>query len=99
MQLTLRMLRKQGYRCKIVEHFNHYPKTRQDLFGCFDILAVGNGHTLAVQTTSYSNVASRVRKITDSDAIGDIRDAGWRMLVHGWHKPKHRWLCREVDVS
>ncbi len=98
-QLTLKALRKQGYRAAVVEKWNHHVKIRQDLFGIIDVLAVGNGETVAVQCTTYSNVASRVNKIADSDAIDDIRDAGWKVLVHGWRKPKHRWECREVDVS
>lgn len=98
-QLTLRALRKAGYTAAVVEHWNPHAKIRQDLFGIVDVLAVGNGETVAVQCTSYPNVPSRVRKFADCEAIGDMRDAGWRLLVHGWRKPKHRWECREVDVS
>ena len=98
-QLTLKRLRGLGYRCAIVEKWNSHVKIRQDLFGIIDVLAVGNGETVAVQCTTYTNVSSRVKKIADSDAIDDIRDAGWKVLVHGWRKPKHRWECREVDVS
>ena len=88
-----------GYRAAVVEHWNPHAHIRQDLFGIIDVLAVGKGETVAVQCTSYSNVASRVNKIADSEAIGDIRDAGWKVLVHGWRKPKHRWEVREVDCS
>ena len=88
-----------GYRAAVVEHWNPHAHIRQDLFGIIDVLAVGKGGTVAVQCTSYSNVASRVTKIADSEAIGDIRDAGWKVLVHGWRKPKHRWEVREVDCS
>lgn len=98
-KLTLALLRKQGYRAAVVERWNSHAKIRQDLFGIVDVLAVGNGETIAVQCTSYPNVAVRVRKITESEAIADIRSAGWKFLVHGWRKPKHRWEVREVDVS
>ena len=98
-QLTLRLLRKMGYRAAVVEKWNPHAHIRQDLFGIIDVIAVGKGETVAVQCTSYSNVASRVTKIADSEAIGDIRDAGWKVLVHGWRKPKHRWEVREVDCS
>ncbi len=98
-QLTLKLLRKQGYRAAVVEKWNPHAHIRQDLFGIIDVLAVGNRETVAVQCTSYSNVSSRVNKIAESDAIGDIREAGWRVLVHGWRKPRHRWECREIDVS
>lgn len=98
-QLTLREMRNRGYTCEVVEKFNYHSKTRKDLYGCIDVLCVGNGETVAVQSTTYTNVASRVSKIAEADAVGEMREAGWRILVHGWHKPKHRWVCREVDCS
>ena len=49
---------------------------------------------------SDSNLSSRVRKIEDMpETVEALRNAGWRILVEGWKKPKHRWVCREVDVS
>ena len=98
-QLTLRMLRKQGYRAEVVERWNPHAMIRQDLFKCIDVIAIGKGETVGVQSTSYKNVASRVRKMADAEAIGDLREAGWRLFVHGWRKPKHRWEVREVDIS
>lgn len=98
-QRTLKRLREAGYRAAVVEKWNPHAKLRQDLFGCVDVLAIGNGETVAVQATSYSNVASRVSKLTDSDALADMREAGWKVLVHGWRKVKNRYQCREVDLS
>ena len=99
-QLTLRKLRADGgYDVAVVEHWNHYAKCRQDLFGVIDILAVGKGETVAVQCTSYSNVSARVRKIADAEALPGMRSAGWRILVHGWHKKAGKWVVREVDCS
>ena len=98
-QNTLKNLRDRGYRAQVVERWNPHAKVRQDLFGIIDVLGVGNGETIAVQSTSYSNVAARIRKIAEAEAIGDIRDAGWKIEVHGWHKKKNRWEVRIVDVS
>lgn len=99
-QRTLAKLRKEGYRAAVVEKWNPHAKIRQDLFGVVDVLAIREGETLAVQSTSGSNVASRVHKIEESDALADIREAGWRFVVHGWRKNANgRWQCREVDVS
>ena len=94
-------MRKLGYRAAVVEKWNPHAKIRQDLFGCIDVVAVGNGETVGIQATSDNggNVAARCRKIADAEAVGDLREAGWRLLVHGWKKPRHRWECREVDVS
>ena len=96
---TVKYLEKQGYYAKTVERWDDFAKRRKDLFGVIDVLAVGNGETVAVQVTSKANISTRCRKIADSEATPFMRDAGWRILVHGWHKPKHRWELKEVDVS
>lgn len=98
-QRSLALLRERGYRAAVTERWNAFAKIRQDLFGIVDVLAIGNGETVAVQCTSYANVSSRVQKIADAEATPDMRKAGWKILVHGWHKVKGRWQVREVDVS
>lgn len=98
---SLAKLRKDGYVAEIVEKFNSFTKTRKDLWGIIDILAIRRDEVLGVQTTSWANVSARVKKITDSEHIGAIREAGIRVVVHGWRKnPKtNRWEVREVDLS
>jgi hypothetical protein len=99
-QRSLAHLKDAGYRAAVVEKWNPHARIRQDLFGCIDIIAVGNGETLAVQTTSGSNVAARVKKIAEAEALPDIRAAGWKIFVHGWRKAANgRWTLRVVDVS
>ena len=99
-KLTLRHLRDQGYTCQVVEVWNPHARIRQDLFGIVDVLGVRDGETIAVQTTSASHVAERVRKIAESEHIAAIRSAGWTVHVHGWEKVGRKWtLKREVDVS
>ena len=100
-QRSLAQLRERGYQCHIVEYWNAFSRKRVDLFGIFDILGVGNGETIAVQTTSRGNISSRLTKITDSDKIGECRKAGWRVEIHGWDKAptSGRWRCKTVDVS
>lgn len=93
-------LEKQGYRVAIVEHWNHYTQRRHDLFGIIDLLCLRGSETLAIQTTSASNMSARVKKIAESDAIADIRAAGWGFVVHGWKKGANgRYTLREIDVS
>lgn len=97
---TLKALRAEGWRAAVVERWNPHAKIRHDLFGVVDVLAVRDGETLAVQATSGSNAAARVKKIADAEATGDIRAAGWRLEVWGWRKNSAgRWVCRVVDVS
>ena len=99
-QLTLRHLRADGWTAEVVEHWNPHARVRNDLFGFVDVLALRGDETLAVQTTSVSNVPARVRKIAESPLVGAVREAGWSIRVHGWKKVSGRWtLARDVDVS
>jgi hypothetical protein len=93
------MLRERGFQAQVVERWNPHARVRQDLFGIVDIVAVGQGCTIAVQTTSYSNVSSRVQKIRQAEVLPVLLDSGWVVWVHGWHKVGGRWKCREVRIS
>lgn len=97
---SLKVMRERGYRAQVVERRVPYTNTTLDLFGIIDIVCVGKGETIGIQATSGSNVASRIAKIEDSDALADLREAGWKVVVHGWRKnAKGRWQLREVDIS
>ena len=97
-QRSLAFLRGRGYRVAICEHWNHYAKVRQDLFGIIDLLAIRPGEVLGVQATSYSNVSARLHKIAESEAAPDIRAAGIKIEVHGWHKKGKVWEPRVVTL-
>jgi len=97
---TLAELRKDGYLAAVVEKWNPHAKIRQDLFGCVDVLGIREGETIAVQATSGSNVASRIKKMTDTEALHTMRKAGWTIQVWGWRKGSHgRWEVRIEDLS
>ena len=98
-QLTLKNLRERGYMSEVVEHWNSFARIRQDLFGIIDVIGVGNGETIAVQSTSYTNTSARQKKMMDSIALPEIRDANWKVEIHGWHKVKNRWKVRIIDLS
>jgi hypothetical protein len=98
-QRSLKYLRDQGYKCWIVEHWNHFARIRQDLFGCIDILAIGNGETLAVQTTSRGNVSARVKKIVENEYYPEMVRSGWKVQVHGWGKLKAGWDNKIVELN
>ena len=101
MTLTLRTtkhLRQQGYMVATVETYNYFTKRKHDLFGCIDLLAIGNGETLAIQVTSKSNMSARIHKIEDSEALPEMLRSGWRVLVHGWWKNKsNRFELKEFE--
>ena len=89
MSLTLRTtkhLREQGYLVATVEHYNSFTRRKHDLFGCIDLLAIGNGETLAIQVTSRSNMSARIKKIQDAEALPEMLRSKWRIIVHGWDK-------------
>ena len=98
-QRSLAYLREEGYTVAIVERWNPHARIRQDLFGFIDLLAIRKDETLAVQVTS-TGVSSRIKKIMESDFLPKVRDAGWRIIVHGWRKnSKGRYVLRVEDIS
>jgi len=98
-QRSLAHLRKTCQAVQVVERWCAFSRRRVDLFGVVDILALRGEETIAVQTTSWANTSARVRKIAESEHIGTMRNAGWRIVVHGWRKNGHRWEMKEIDVS
>lgn len=101
MSLTLRTtkhLKEQGYLVATVEHYNSFTRRKHDLFGCIDLLAIGNGETLAIQVTSRSNMSARIKKIEDNLALPEMLRSKWRILVHGWDKGTNgRYRLKEFE--
>lgn len=99
--LTLRQLRAMDYPAiEVVERWIPGANIRKDLFGFIDILAIDRcGNVLAVQATSKSNMAARVKKIGESELIDHVRKAGWSIEVWGWFKKENRWIADIKDVS
>lgn len=93
-------LKDEGFKTlQTVEWYNAFTKRKHDLFGIFDVLAVGNGRTLAVQVTSRDNMSSRRKKITESEAFDECALAGWAVELHGWYKEKNRWKVKVEVLS
>lgn len=90
-QRTLKKMRDEGYTAEVTEHWNPFAKIRKDLFGFIDVMAVGNGKIIGVQTTSYSNISARVKKILASPHYPTLKDAGFEIHVHGWKKVGARY--------
>lgn len=79
---------------------------KKDLFGFGDLLAIRRGEVLLVQTTSSTNMAARITKITESPLLAKVREAGIGIVVHGWAnrvvkrgEPKREWTLRVEDLS
>ncbi len=104
-QCSLDALRKDCQAVEVVEHwqsfFGRKGGVRKDLFGFIDIIALRDGETIAVQSTSWTNVSARVKKIAESENVAAVRKAGWKIIVHGWRKnaETNRYECKTIDVS
>ena len=96
---TLEKLRKDGYVCAIVEHWNSHAGVRQDLYGFIDILAIKEGEILGVQTTSKKCFSDHVQKIIKHKNFIAVKKSGIRIILHGWEKEavgkRLLWKCKE----
>ena len=110
-QRSLKMLRGLGYSVAIVEHFNSFTKTRNDLYGFADLIAIDDYETLLIQVTSGSHTSNRVKKILANDVakrwVGHphrrIEVHGWRPLVayrkDGSKAKLPRWEAKLIPVT
>ena len=97
-QRTIALLRSRGSLCDIVESYNAFTKRKKDLFGIFDILAIGNNETIGVQITSKANMSARIKKIQESEFLPELLNSSWRIVVIGWFKQKNgRYDYKEFE--
>ena len=102
---TLRRLRAEGFMVEVVERWNCFSKTKKDLFGCFDLLAISpDGVTHAIQVTTGSNHAARIKKLRAAShvtTVGEVATlvtlnrANWVCTVESWSlRANGRWEQR-----
>jgi hypothetical protein len=92
-QRTLKLLRKCGYLCAVVEKWNAHAGIRQDLFGFADIIAVHRfrePRMLLIQATGHTNVAGRLAKVKPMLPLRIWLGAGGAFEVWGWNGKKLR---------
>jgi hypothetical protein len=94
-------LRAAGWTVGVVEQRIPNTNITRDLFGFIDLVAIRGPVTMGVQVTSGSNVAARIRKIAEAEHVGAVRQAGWKIVVHGWRRSARSgdWVLRIVDLS
>lgn len=97
---SLRLLRSEGYTAQVVEKFNPWSRTRIDLFGFIDIVAIRKDIVgiLGVQTTSGVNLSARIKKASQIPEFNLWMSAGNIVEFHGWRKLKNlpgnkQWDC------
>jgi len=103
---SLALMRKEGYVCAIVEHFNAWAGVRQDLYGFIDIVCLRGDKRgiLGIQTTSTGNINARIKKIKDNPIYKLWLKCGNGIQVQGWSKKgakgkvKH-WTVKKVDIT
>jgi hypothetical protein len=98
-QLTLKLLREEGWTVEVVERWIPGANIRKDLFGFIDLVALKGDLTLGVQATSYSNMGARIKKIENAELLSQVRRASWHLWVIGWRKQNNRWTHKVVDLS
>jgi len=95
---SLAHLRELGYTAKVVEHWNHFARIRQDLFGA-DLLALKPGApVLVVQTTTGANHASRRTKLEAAGFIALWTGAGAVLEIWSWAKQGQRGQRKQWQV-
>ncbi len=109
---TLEYIRSQGWIADIVERFNPYAGKfgrRKDMFGFGDIIAMGEGSIIAIQSCGQA-FSEHCRKITQDKLVAPnaflwMKNGGRLMLI-GWRKIKlhrggkaMRWSPRIKEFS
>lgn len=102
-QRSLKFLREAGWTVEVVEHWNSYTRTRKDLFGCIDLVALRQGELAGIQTTS-GHGSARIAKIKAEPRMVKWLEAGGTLYVHGWAKRGARgkrklWDCRVIKLT
>ena len=99
-QRSLNILRERYPLVEVVEHWNPFARIRKDLFGWADLLCVDNDTVIAVQVTSKSNMSARRRKIREAQSAALwLESPNRKILLHGWHKVKGRWVFVEEELK
>lgn len=85
-QRTLKHYRELGFDCWVVEKWNPHAKVRQDLFNFIDIVAMDGDRIIGIQSTSYSNHATRRNKILENKYAQVWYRSGGEIIVSSWRK-------------
>ena len=94
-------MESENYHVENGEHYSTFSRRYHDFLGFADLVCVHKetGDVILVQSTSDSNVSSRINKITNHENLPIARKAGWGIQVHGWRKKLNRWRVRREDLS
>ena len=88
-QRTLRYLREKGLLVDRVELWNPYAGKfgqRKDLFGLFDLLCLGTGKIIGVQTTSGNQHSKHHRTMLENAHLEEWLKCGGEAWLISWKK-------------
>ena len=90
--MTKRYYEEQGCTVGDGRSYNAYSKTRHDLYGFIDLLAIDDNETIAIQATiGMNNLPARVQKIVESENANRwIWGPCRRIVIVAWRKLKQR---------
>jgi len=94
-QRSLKLMRDRGFYAEVVERYNAFSKVKNDFAGFIDILCLAEGKIIGVQTTSYSNISARRKKILTHDNYSIVKNSGIEIHIHGWRKVNNKWQAKE----
>lgn len=69
------------------------------MWGFVDLLAIRRDEVLGVQVTSKAHRSDHVRKISEHENVGKVREAGIGIHLHLWEKKANRWTLTVEDLS
>jgi hypothetical protein len=98
-QRSLKYMRDNGFYAEVVERYNSFTKRKNDFAGFIDILCLGQGAVIGVQTTSWGHTSDRLKKILEHENLNIVREAGIKIEVHGWQKKGARWQVKIIHVE
>ena len=101
---TLEALRLWGATAQVVERWNPHSKTRLDLFGFADVLAMLGDNLIAVQATSGPHHANRKEKILAEPRAARWLRCGNLIELWSWSKQGARgkrklWTARKEEIT
>jgi hypothetical protein len=103
---TLQHLKKLGYTAQVVEQTIRGKGMvfKRDLFGCIDVLALGDGRAWGIQACAGSSHAARLTKAKQQPGLADWLRCGNRFEVWSWAKQGPRgkrkvWTLRREAVT
>lgn len=101
-QRTIAWCKRNDMKPGNVQRYIAKIKRFQDLFGFIDIIALpAVGKLVAIQATSGTNHASRVKKVRTFVELRHLLNCGVRVEVHSWTKKKRgyekpTWVLRRT---